>query len=99
MFEVLPKTNSQPVISLGKSAENWNFNTGLGPWKAKCKLLCEMKEEHFYRGEKKTRRTTVNKKSMIFHHVNPCQEKKESFFSLLVSVNIASEWEFPFQVS
>ena len=53
--------------------------------------------KHFYREEKEIARAIVNKESMAFHWLNPCEERR--VFLLIGLCHCGREWELPFLVS
>ena len=56
---------------------------------------CPATGELFYRGEKEVGRAIVNKESMAFHWLSPCQERRGVFLLLLGSAIIAEHEIFP----
>ena len=80
LFIVCPKTSGLPDISPTKMGllgvtrglhfEVYNHGE---PHASPCTAR---RREHFHRGENEVGRAIVNQKSMAFHWLNPCQERR-----------------------
>ena len=78
-YPCLPKTNRLPDISPAKmgfleGCKEIQFMVCNFGRPCTCPFT-EKEGEHFYTGEKKVGKAMVNKESMAFHWLSPCQER------------------------